>query len=78
LPSSAGSTVSEPTIVVKTTSIAPIPIELNTLLPANSIPAIAISTVPPEISTARPDVAAARPSASCAPPLRRSSRSRFR
>ena len=64
LPSSAGSTVSEPTIAANTTSIAPIPIDVKIFEPASSIPAIAISTVPPEMSTAWPDVAAARGSAS--------------
>ena len=79
LPSSAGSTVSEPTSEVKTTSIAPIPIEVKIFVPANSIPAIAISTVTPEISTACPEVAAARKSASCPSwPAARSSRSRFK
>jgi hypothetical protein len=52
--------VSEPIIAKKTTSIAPIPIESNTLLRDNSMPAIAISTVMPDANTARRDVAAAR------------------
>ena len=64
LPSSAGSTVSEPTSAVKTTSIAPMPIDVKIFEPARSMPAIAISTVTPEISTACPEVAAARKSPS--------------
>ena len=76
--SSAGSTVSEPTIAAKTTSIAPIPIDVKIFEPESSIPAIAISTVPPEMSTAWPDVAAARGSASSPWPASRSSRSRFK
>ena len=78
LPSSAGSTVSEPTIAAKTTSIAPTPIDVKIFEPESSIPAIAISTVPPEMSTAWPDVAAARGNASSPCPACRSSRSRFR
>ncbi len=64
-------------MATNTTSIAPIPIESNTLLPVSSIPAMAISTVIPEASTARPEVAEARCSASTWP-RRRSSRSRLR
>jgi hypothetical protein len=60
LPSSAGRTVSDPTSAQKTTSIAPIPIDVKIFVPANNIPAIAIRTVKPEISTACPEVAAAR------------------
>jgi hypothetical protein len=60
LPSNAGRTVKEPTSEQKTTSIAPIPIDVKIFVPANSIPAIAIKTVKPEMSTACPEVAAAR------------------
>ena len=60
LPSSAGSTVSEPTIAVNTTSIAPKPSEVKTFEPVSNMPAIAISTVNPDTSTALPEVAAAR------------------
>ena len=71
--------MSEPTIARKTTIIAPIPIEVKIFEPAKSIPAIAISTVPPEIRTACPEVAAARASAARGSrPRARSSRSRFR
>ena len=42
-----------------TTSIVPMPKPMKIGLPANSSPAIAVSTVMPEINTARPDVAAA-------------------
>ena len=52
VPSSAGSTVSEPSSEVKTTSMAPIPSEVKIFEPAKSIPAIATSTVKPEMSTA--------------------------
>ena len=45
-------------------SIAPTAIDVKIALPVNSIPAIAISTVRPEISTACPDVAPAVSSAS--------------
>ena len=63
---------------MNTTSIAPTPIEVKIFVPESSIPAIAISTVPPEMSTAWPEVAAARGSASSPWPARRSSRSRLR
>jgi hypothetical protein len=78
LPSSAGSTVSEPIIATRTTIIVPTEKDMNVLSPEKNIPAIAIITVMPEMSTARPDVAAAASSA--APslrPARRSSRSRL-
>ena len=75
--STAGSTVSEPTIATATTIIVPIANDMNVLSPEKNIPAIAISTVMPEISTARPDVAAAASSAADSlRPARRSSRSR--
>ena len=47
--SSAGSTVSEPIIAASTTIIVPRPIVVNSELPDTNIPAIAISTVAPEI-----------------------------
>ena len=53
------------------------PIVVKIALPANSIPAIAISTVAPEISTAWPDVDDVSSSDACGDfPERRSSRSR--
>ena len=55
----AGRKVIEPSIATATTSIVPMPKPMKIALPANSSPAIAVSTVMPEISTARPDVAAA-------------------
>ena len=55
----AGRKVSEPSIATATTSIVPMPKPTKIGLPANSSPAIAVSTVMPEMSTARPDVAAA-------------------
>ena len=55
----AGRTVSEPRIAQRTTSIVPSAIEVKILLPVISIPAIATSTVRPEISTAWPEVKAA-------------------
>ena len=45
--------------------MAPIPIDVKIFVPAKSIPAIATSTVKPEMRTACPEVAAARKSASC-------------
>ncbi len=59
----AGSTVSDPINATNTTSTVAMPKDVNTLLPARNIPAIAAITVIPETSTARPDVAAARASA---------------
>ena len=77
LPSSAGSTVSEPIIATKTTSIVPTEKDMKVLSPEKNMPAIAIRTVKPETSTARPEVAAAASSAARSPrPARRSSRSR--
>ena len=77
--SSAGSTVSEPSIATPTTIIVAIPNERYVLSPENSIPAIAIITVTPEISTERPEVAAAASSAArWLLPAARSSRSRLR
>ena len=76
--SSAGRTVSEPSIAAATTSIVAIPNERYVLSPEKSIPAIAIITVTPEMSTERPDVAAAASSAALWPlPAARSSRSRL-
>jgi len=63
----------------KTTIIVPIAIEVKILFPAKNMPAIAMSTVAPEMSTAWPDVPAAVNSARCgSAPRRRSSRSRWR
>ena len=55
----AGSTVREPTIAASTTIIVPSPIVANSEFPETNIPAIAISTVAPEIRTACPEVLAA-------------------
>ena len=75
----AGSTVREPTIAASTTIIVPSPIVANSELPETNIPAIAISTVAPEIRTACPEVREAASRASCGDrPLPRSSRSRRR
>ena len=60
----AGRKVSDPSIATATTSIVPMPKPTKIGLPANSSPAIAVSTVRPEISTARPEVAAATSTAS--------------
>ena len=49
LESTAGRTVTEPSTATATTSIVPTAIEVKTALPAISMPAIAISTVTPEI-----------------------------
>ena len=77
LESTAGSTVSEPSIATATTIIAPTEKDMNVLSPERNMPAIAISTVMPETSTARPEVAAAAVSAALSlRPALRSSRSR--
>ena len=79
LDSSAGSTVTEPTMATATTRIVPIANDVNTALPAKNMPAMATMTVMPETSTARPEVAAAAFSAASGPrPASRSSRSRRR
>ena len=79
LPSSAGRTVSEPSIATATTIIVPIEKDMNVLSPERNMPAIAIRTVTPEIRTARPEVAAAASRAACSlRPAARSSRSRRR
>ena len=76
---SAGRTVSEPSIATPTTIIVAMPNDRYVLSPENSIPAIAIITVTPEISTERPDVAAAASRAARGDlPAARSSRSRFK
>ena len=76
--SSAGSTVSEPSMAMPTTIMVAMPKPRYDLSPENIIPAIAMITVKPEISTERPDVAAAASSAARAPfPAARSSRSRL-
>ena len=77
LESTAGSTVSEPSIATATTSIVPTEKDMNVLSPERNMPAIAISTVMPETSTARPEVAAAAARAAASlRPAARSSRSR--
>jgi hypothetical protein len=79
LESSAGKTVSEPSIAAATTIIVPIANDRYVLSRLKNMPAIAISTVTPEISTERPEVAAAASSAARrALPAARSSRSRLR
>ena len=60
----AGRKVIEPSTATATTSIVPTPKAVKIGLPANSSPAIAVSTVRPEMSTARPEVAAAISTAS--------------
>ena len=52
LESTAGSTVSEPSIATATTSIVPTEKDMNVVSPDRNMPAIAISTVKPETSTA--------------------------
>ena len=77
-PSSAGSTVSEPTIATNTTIIVATENDMNVLSPDRNMPAIAAITVMPEIRTLRPDVAAAASSAARSlRPAERSSRSRL-
>ncbi len=75
----AGRTVTDPMTAERTTSIVPIAMPVKMRLPAMNSPAIAISTVAPEMSTACPDVEAARSSACRGSlPIARSSRSRRR
>ena len=75
----AGRTVSDPSTEAATTSIVPIAMPVKMRLPAMNSPAIAMSTVQPEMRTACPDVAAARSSdALGSVPIARSSRSRRR
>ena len=77
--SSAGSTVSEPSIATATTTIVPVANDVNVAAPARYMPAIAAITVTPETSTARPEVAAAASiAASLDFPAARSSRTRRR
>lgn len=77
--SSAGSTVTEPTMATATTISEARPIAWNSASPVNSMPAIATQTVTPETMMARPLVAAATRSAVCGSwPFIRSSRSRRR
>jgi hypothetical protein len=74
-----GSTVSDPSMAMPTTIIVPMPKPRYALSPENTIPAMAMITVTPEISTERPEVAAAASSAARWPlPAARSSRSRLR
>ena len=78
-PSSAGRIDSEPISATATISIAPTAIEVNTAFPVNSIPAMAISTVRPEIRIAWPEVRDVFSNASFGDsPRARSSRSRRR
>jgi hypothetical protein len=75
----AGRIESEPISATATMSIAPTAIDVKIALPVKSIPAIAISTVSPEMNTAWPDVPAVLSSASRGDaPRLRSSRSRLR
>ena len=77
--STAGTTVTEPSIAAATTRIVPVAKPENTLEPVKYIPAMATMTVRPETSTARPEVADAVRSASAElRPSTRSSRSRRR
>ena len=79
LDSSAGSTVSDPSIATATTVIVATPKDAKPGSKVSSMPAMATRTVNPEISTERPDVAAAASSAaSSLRPAARSSRSRFK
>lgn len=77
--SSAGSTVTEPTMATATTISEARPIPSNVASPVSSMPAIATHTVMPETTIARPLVAAAILRAVWASrPAARSSRSRRR
>lgn len=77
--SSAGSTVTEPTMATATTISEASPIASNSASPVKSMPAIATHTVTPETTMARPLVAAAiRSAAPASRPASRSSRSRRR
>ena len=77
--STAGSTVSEPSMATATTTMVPVANEVNVAAPAKYMPAMAIMTVMPETSTARPEVAAAASiAASLLRPAARSSRTRRR
>ncbi len=77
--SSAGSTVTEPTMATATTISEARPIASNSASPVNSMPAIATHTVTPETMIARPLVAAAiRRAVPASRPASRSSRSRRR
>ena len=79
LDSSAGSTVSDPSIATATTVIVATPKDAKPGSKVSNMPAMATRTVIPEISTERPDVAAAASSAaSSLRPAARSSRSRFK
>ena len=79
LDSTAGSTVSEPSIATATTVIVATPNEAKVASTVRNMPAIATRTVEPETSTDRPEVAAAASNAaSSLRPAARSSRSRFK
>ena len=75
----AGSTLTDAISATTTTRMEPVARLVNTELPARYMPAMAITTVTPEMSTARPEVAAAASMAARSPrPAARSSRSRRR
>jgi len=77
--SSAGSTVSDPSMATPTTTTVPVAQAVKVAAPARYIPAIDVITVRPDTSTARPEVAAAASIAGClARPAARSSRTRRR
>ena len=77
--SSAGSTVSEPSMAMATTIMVATPIAAKLASPTRSMPPMATITVKPEMRTERPEVAAAASSAACSLfPAARSSRSRFK
>ena len=61
--STAGSTVSDPSIATATTTIVPVANEVKTDESARYMPAMAVMTVRPDTSTACPEVAAAASSA---------------
>ena len=61
--STAGSTVSDPSIATATTRIEPVANEVKTEESARYMPAMAVMTVRPDTSTACPEVAAAASSA---------------
>jgi hypothetical protein len=63
LESKAGRTVSEPSTATATTRIVARPSEAMVASPVRNMPAIATTTVNPEMSTERPEVAAATSSA---------------
>jgi fructose-specific phosphotransferase system component IIB len=77
--STAGSTVTDPSIAIATTIIIATANDVNVASRVKSIPAVEMITVAPEMRTARPEVASAASSEdSSLQPRRRSSRSRFK